>query len=248
MGILLTDVLKCNPEEWSDLLPVVEFVIYTTPGPYGFTPRDIDRSWSSALKLEKDLQPFQLRDFEPVTDYARKLFTEYREIRETVINKKLKESQARADTTNRFRKSRELRVGQKVAYRDPRVVAAGGRSHYRRPLTSATISEVISKTKCKLITDAGVTLENCHVEDFILMPARTRNLEPRDALEMEEVDEEHILLHGDEYTGELSLGDMLDSAEPEVNQGFPTRGFGKASWPRSLYMVLWLSREARKRR
>ena len=60
LGILVTDVLKCNPEEWSDLLPVVEYLIYTTPGPYGFTPRDIDRRWSSALKLEKDLQPFQV--------------------------------------------------------------------------------------------------------------------------------------------------------------------------------------------
>ena len=105
LGILVTDVLKCNPEEWSDLLPVVEFVIYTTPGPYGYTPRDIDRSWSSALKLEKDLQPFQVCDFEPVTEYARKLFSGYRDIRENIIQQKMKESQARADTTNRFRKA-----------------------------------------------------------------------------------------------------------------------------------------------
>jgi hypothetical protein len=78
LGILVTDVLKCNPEEWSDLLHVVEYLIYTTPGPYGFTPRDIDRRWSSALKLEKDLQPFQVCEFEPVTDYARNLFAGYR--------------------------------------------------------------------------------------------------------------------------------------------------------------------------
>jgi hypothetical protein len=38
-------------------------------------------------------------------------------------------------------------------------------------------------------------------------------------LEFEEVDEDHILLHPDEYTGERSLGDMLDAAEPEINTG-----------------------------
>ena len=131
----------------------------------------------------------------------------------------MRESAARAETANQFRKSRELRVGQRVAYRDPRANAAGGRAHYRRPLTNATILEVESKTKCKLITDAGVTLENCHVDDFVHMPERTRNLEPREALDFQEVDEEDLLLHPDENTGERSLGDMLDSAEPEPDSG-----------------------------
>ena len=124
------------------------------------------------MKLEKDLQPFQVCEFEPVTDYARNLFAGYRRIRELIIQTKMKESAARADTANQFRKSRELRVGRRVAYRDPHANAAGGRAHYRCPLTNAAILEVESKTKCKLITDAGVTLENCHVDDFVHMCRR----------------------------------------------------------------------------
>ena len=34
---------------------IVEFVIYNIPGPHGMTPRDIDRRWSMALPLEKEL-------------------------------------------------------------------------------------------------------------------------------------------------------------------------------------------------
>ena len=42
LGILLHDVFQCAAQFWTDLLVVVEFVIYNTPGPHGATPRDID--------------------------------------------------------------------------------------------------------------------------------------------------------------------------------------------------------------
>ena len=45
-GVLLKDVLQCGQEEVGELVHVVEFVIYNTPGPTGYTPRDIDRRWS----------------------------------------------------------------------------------------------------------------------------------------------------------------------------------------------------------
>jgi hypothetical protein len=85
LGMLLVDVLKSYQSEWTELLPVVEFLVYNTPGPHGFTPRDIDRRWSCAIPLEKELQPFQVLDFEPVTEHAKNLFKTYREIRAKVL-------------------------------------------------------------------------------------------------------------------------------------------------------------------
>eukprot|EP00969_Alexandrium_andersonii_P194216 8579144-Alexandrium_andersonii.AAC.1 len=31
LGMLVSDVLRAYPEEWTELLPAVEFMIYTTP-------------------------------------------------------------------------------------------------------------------------------------------------------------------------------------------------------------------------
>ena len=60
LGILLNDVMRAFGNEWTELLPVVEFLVYNTPGPHGLTPRDIDRRWSLALPLEKDCYHFKL--------------------------------------------------------------------------------------------------------------------------------------------------------------------------------------------
>ena len=58
LGILILDVVRTARSYWSELLVVVEFVLYTTPGPHGFTPRDIDRRWSVGYPLEKDFYHF----------------------------------------------------------------------------------------------------------------------------------------------------------------------------------------------
>ena len=42
LGIILLDVLRAVRSYWSEALAVVEFLIYNTPGPHNFTPRDID--------------------------------------------------------------------------------------------------------------------------------------------------------------------------------------------------------------
>ena len=55
LGILILDVVRTARSYWSELLVVVEFMLYTTPGPHGFTPRDIDRRWSVRSPLEKEL-------------------------------------------------------------------------------------------------------------------------------------------------------------------------------------------------
>ena len=68
MGVLVKDVMKCMPNETGELLHVVEFIVYNTPGPHGFTPRDIDRRWSLATPLERELQPFHINEFEPLSE------------------------------------------------------------------------------------------------------------------------------------------------------------------------------------
>ena len=58
LGILIRDVLQCFPNEHGELKYVVEFIIYNTPGPHGYTPRDLDRRWSLSYPLERELAPF----------------------------------------------------------------------------------------------------------------------------------------------------------------------------------------------
>ena len=74
LGMLIQYVLQAEPSYWTEVLPVVEFVIYNTPGPHGYTPRDIDRRWSLGAPLEHDLEPFDVLDFEPLSDHVRNIF------------------------------------------------------------------------------------------------------------------------------------------------------------------------------
>ena len=108
LGMMVCDVFRSYKSEWSELLPVVEFVLYNTPGPHGFTPRDLDKRWSVALPLSKELAPFVVEDFEPVSDYAKSLFRSYREVRAKVIGWYAGTSETRAELANRFRKNTEF--------------------------------------------------------------------------------------------------------------------------------------------
>ena len=65
LGILLMDVTRAHREDWTELLPVVEYLLYTTPGPHGYTPRDLDRQWSLATPLERELHQMEAFEFEP---------------------------------------------------------------------------------------------------------------------------------------------------------------------------------------
>ena len=59
-GLLVVDVMKSFPTEIEELTHVVEYLVYNTPGVHGYTPRDLDRRWSAASPLERDLQPFRV--------------------------------------------------------------------------------------------------------------------------------------------------------------------------------------------
>ena len=132
LGMLVTDVVKSYRSEWTELLVVVEFLVYTTPGAHGYAPRDLDRQWSLAMPLERELQPFQVLDFEPVSEYARNLFRAYRDMRAKVSGWYAATSEKRAELANRWRRAKQLEVGDKVVYRDPRAKAVWGANSVER--------------------------------------------------------------------------------------------------------------------
>ena len=212
LGIMVQDVMKCDPSEWTECLPVVEFVLYNTPGPHGYTPRDIDRQWSLAVPLAKELQAFQVLEFEPVSDYSRNLFKAYRQIRAIVVGRLAESSAKRAQLANRYRKVRTVRVGDRVVYRDPRSRAAGGRKAWKEPLSEPCVVESVSKSgnKIAIRKSDGSRLDEVHVEDVVLLPESARDLERREPLEFE-ADEPGEPL-GEDINVRRSVGEMLESA------------------------------------
>ena len=112
--MLVKDIMQCFPNETGELLHVVEFIVYNTPGPHGYTPRDIDRRWSMATPLDKELQPFMVNQFEPISDYLKTLFRNYREIRVRVLGWLKDSSAKRADLANRFRRLKNIQPGDEV--------------------------------------------------------------------------------------------------------------------------------------
>ena len=85
---------------------MVEILLYNTPGQFGYTPRDIDRRWSVALPLERELRPFQVGSHEKLEDYTRSLLKQYREIKDVVRTWQAKASGESARRNNRFRRPR----------------------------------------------------------------------------------------------------------------------------------------------
>ncbi|CAE7034866.1 pol, partial [Symbiodinium sp. CCMP2456] len=140
LGVLLHDlhdVCGVYPHEWSELLPVVEFLLATTPTQAGIAPRDLERAWSMAIPLERDLEPFTVLEWEPISEYAARLFRRYRELRAKVLDHRAEESAKRASLVNRFRVSKQLCAGDVVVLRDPRTARAGGRTPWRKQLSGS---------------------------------------------------------------------------------------------------------------
>ena len=146
MGILVKDVMKCFPYESGELLRVVEYIVYNTPGAHGYTPRDIDRRWSLASPLERALQPFTVSEMEPISDYVSKLYSNYRDIWVKVTSHMKDAAQKRADLANRYRKGKDISEGQRVLLRDPRLRKAGGRGWHKEPSAPGVIVETLGQS------------------------------------------------------------------------------------------------------
>ena len=223
LGIVLLDVLEAGPEHWSEVLPVVEFLLYNTPGQFGITPRDLDRRWSFALPLEKELKPFVVGDFENTTEYSKQLFKQYRDIRTKVRSWQAKASEQSAARANRHRRPKELVKGKMVVYKDPRVKAAGGRAHWKEPLTSPCIIEEVLKggTKCHLRMPDGTLLKTCHIDDILLLPDNVLDLEHRSRKKPIEFEKDQ------DITVRKSIGELFEEEPEEIPEGITKRG-GKA--------------------
>ena len=176
LGLLVHDICKAQPYEWSEMLYVVEFIIDTTPGPEGLAPRDIERAWSLAMPLEKELKAFEVLAFEPMTDYARNLFKQYREVRAKVLEWRAIASEKRAEVANRYRKVKEVELGAMVVYRDPKN-RAGGRTPWRKQLSSPMQVVARRANKCDLKDEKGHIIEEVHVEDLLIIPPNALDLE-----------------------------------------------------------------------
>ena len=200
---MLKDVLQSGQEYWGEALVVVEFLLYNTPGQYGHTPRDLDRRWSLAVPLGKELKPFQVGDMENLTEYAKNLFRSYKEIRGKIRAQQALASANRADKANKFRRPMELVNGKLGAYRDPRAIAAWGRTQWREPLLSPCVIEDAKQNKCSLRKPEGALLENCHIEDILLLPEGSIDLETKKKTLAFEEDDVELVRRDKKSFGEL---------------------------------------------
>ena len=134
-GMLVRDIMKCFPDEVSELIPCVEYMIYNTPGPHGYTPRDIDRRWSMGTPLERELHGQIVSESEPMSERARIVFKAYEQVRQRVLQAKRQSAMRRADLSNRSRYGKKIEVGDRVLVRDNRPHRTGGRTMCKSPLS-----------------------------------------------------------------------------------------------------------------
>ena len=109
--------MTCYPNETGELDRLVEYIVYNTPGQHGFTPRDIDRRWSLASPLEKELRLFEVLPKEPMSDYVSRLHRQHREIRVTVLDHLKMSREKRAALANRHRQNKVVNPGTTVILR-----------------------------------------------------------------------------------------------------------------------------------
>ena len=100
LHVILRELANDETDEWSELLPLVEYLLDNTPGPHGYTPRDLERPWSLGLDLEKDLIKESLQ-FEPVSKWARRQFGQFAQLSRKVSRHWQQASAARAKLANR---------------------------------------------------------------------------------------------------------------------------------------------------
>ena len=149
LGIILKELVRGEGDEWSELLPLVEYLLDTSPGPHGYCPRDLERAWSLGLGLEKDLIREAMK-FEPMSEWSRRQFGQFAAAARQVRRHWEKSSEARAKLANRYRRTLELRPGDRVVWQAP-TSRPEGRVPWRRGLSGPW--EVVSVRGPKFFKD-----------------------------------------------------------------------------------------------
>ncbi|CAL1170400.1 unnamed protein product [Cladocopium goreaui] len=173
LHIIIKEVVRGETDEWSELLPLVEYILDNSPGAHGYTPRDLERSWSLSLDLEKDLIRESLQ-FEPVSEWARKQFETFAKLSTKIKRHWENASAARAKLANRFRRSLDLHIGDRVVWQSPLARPEGaGRVPWKRGLTGPwEITEVRgNRLVLRSVQDPSHRSVEAHAEDCVLVPA-----------------------------------------------------------------------------
>ena len=77
--ILMYAVAHAFPQEWTALLPVVEFLYHTAPqGAHGLSAHDLSCGFAVAQAVDDRLKPFVVAAGAPETEIAARLFTNFR--------------------------------------------------------------------------------------------------------------------------------------------------------------------------
>ncbi|CAE7222588.1 pol [Symbiodinium necroappetens] len=173
MGVSPTNVMKQNSEQ------LLRFLVKPLARPEALRERAANfllGEVGSHLEVCSVLQfaPGLLSrpGWEPVSEYAARLFRRYRELRVKVLNHRASESAKRASLLNRFRVSKQLAVGDVVVLRDPRTTRAGGRTPWRKQLTGPyTVVQISpSGNKLELKDEATGKIQEANVENVVLLP------------------------------------------------------------------------------
>ena len=223
LGAVVRQVGSTVGDTWSDWLVVAEYVIDNTPGPHGYTPRDLERSWSLALPLERDVLRAAL-EFEPVSDWARGQFQQFAELSAAVKAHWDKSSAARAKLANRHR----LKPGDRVVWNAPKARSEGaGRVPWKPGLTGPWRVKDVRGHRLTLepVPDVpGGTFSGArgpmeaHAEDCILVPPDAEAAQPREPIVFEEEDHEG----GD--VSRPSLGQQVAGEAKQVEFTLTRRG------------------------
>ena len=188
LHIIIRELAHDETDEWSELLPVVEYLLDNTPGPHGYTPRDLERSWSLGLELEKDLLKESMQ-FEPVSEWARSQFDQFSKLSKKVAQHWDTASAARAQLANRYRRNVEFSVGDRVVWQSPKARPEGaGRVPWKRGLSGPWVVVEVRGARLFLraADDASARPFEAHAEDCILVPEDLEDPLPRPELALEE--------------------------------------------------------------
>ena len=140
--------------------------------------------------MEKELKAIAVRTYERMTDYARNLFKQHRDVRAKVLEWRAVASEKRAEVANRYRKVKEIELGSLVVFRDPKL-RAGGRTPWRKQLSEPTLVVARKGNKADLRHPAtGAVIQDVRIEDVLQGPTDALDLEKTTPVSLEpDVDE-----------------------------------------------------------
>ena len=115
LTILMNSVCKAFPQEWSSLIPAVEYLYFTSPqGSLGFSARDMTMGFSLAHKVGVDLAPFLVPEGSMETSFALRLFDNFRRLYGIFVRVTQEEKYKDQLRINQHRWTRELGKGDVV--------------------------------------------------------------------------------------------------------------------------------------